>query len=1180
MTDLAVTRDENGQDSHANLIGMTPVSIPADKDLPEAAINLAAELLDEANRVQSWSERARARQMARLMDDGEGKMFTLAMADQVFRAPTAAREARRFRDLIGEYGEPRYLPLAARIAMRMASIASRAVPEIVMSLVAGKMRDESASVILPAEEGKLRKHLAARRKAGIRMNLNQLGEAVLGEEEAGKRLAANLVRLAEPDIDYISVKISAIFSQIHLVAYQETLGEIKHRLRLLYRAAMAHPEPKFVNLDMEEYRDLRLTCDAFRVVLDEEEFKGYEAGIVLQAYLPDAWPVQRELNAWARRRVDSGGAGIKIRIVKGANLAMEKVDAEIHGWPLAPYATKVDVDANFKRMLHEGCRPESARAVRLGVASHNLFDIAYGLLLREREGVRERVEFEMLEGMANHQARVVSDVAGGLLLYAPVVRREDFHSAIAYLVRRLDENTSPENFLHDLFGMEFGDAGWENQKDRFLAACEAIPSTSSGPRRIQDRQTEIRPVRPLEKPFHNEPDTDWSLPNNVAWIHQKVESFTAEDVPLQVAGEFIAGQDSVGVSDPSQPGKKIYQHALAGPAQVEAALEVSVLARAAWTESGVEARSELLAKVAAVLAGRRGDAIAAMVADAGKSVMEADAEVSEAIDFADYYARAFSEEWFDGSSFEPFGTVLVTPPWNFPFAIPCGGVLAALVAGNTIILKPAPETVLTAWVMVNALWDAGIPREVLQFLPCPDDDTGRALVTDSRVGAVVLTGAYETARMFLNWKPGLRLFAETSGKNSLIITAAADPDLAIKDLVKSAFGHAGQKCSAASLAILEAEIYDNPAFLSRLRDAAASLRVGGAWSFGNVVTPLIHEPGADLLKALTHLDEGEEWLLEPRMLEGNPCLWSPGIKLGVAPDSWFRRTECFGPVLGLVRAGDLNDAIRIQNDSDFALTGGIHSLDPVEVETWRERVEVGNAYINRPITGAIVRRQPFGGWKRSCFGTGAKAGGPNYAAQFGTWSNQGLPARRLPASDPVVALRESFIEAGADAAILYAATESDAFWIAKEFSKNHDPTGLSCEANIFRYRPFTRVLVRASEEMEITSLGRVLFAAVASGAEVELSIPEDYPLRGWGRAVTRETDELLCGRIADERYGVIRAPGASEGLVKAAVATGSRLVAQAPVLNGRIEMMPWFREQAVSETLHRHGSVVVRDHVT
>ena len=415
---------------------------PSDEKLPEMAIELAAELLEEATRGLKWGERMQARQMAAMMHDAAGKAFTFAMADQVFRPPTPAREAKRFRDLIDDYGVPEYLSLPARVAMRAGEMASFAAPEVVMPLVAEKMRQESSSVILPAEEGKLRRHLQRRRRAGMRMNLNQLGEAVLGEEEAQHRLDSNIARLADPDTDYISVKISAIFSQIHLVALEETLTEIKARLRLLYRAAMQHRRSdggnKFVNLDMEEYRDLRLTCAAFCEVLEEPEFHGLEAGIVLQAYLPDAWPVQKELNAWALKRVEMGKAGIKIRIVKGANLAMEKVDAEVHDWPLAPYHSKVEVDANFKRMLHEGCRPENAKAVRLGVASHNLFDIAYGLLLRAREGVEDQVEFEMLEGMANHQARTVRDAAQGLLLYAPVVKREDFHSAIAYLVRRLD----------------------------------------------------------------------------------------------------------------------------------------------------------------------------------------------------------------------------------------------------------------------------------------------------------------------------------------------------------------------------------------------------------------------------------------------------------------------------------------------------------------------------------------------------------------------------------------------------------------------------------------------------------------------------------------------------------------------------------------------------------------------
>ncbi|HEY8961892.1 MAG TPA: bifunctional proline dehydrogenase/L-glutamate gamma-semialdehyde dehydrogenase, partial [Luteolibacter sp.] len=789
----------------------------SDDALVDAAVRLAADLLACAQEEERQPEREQAARMAGLMNDPAGKAFTLALADQVFRSPTSHRAASQFRHLLSEFGAPRYLGLTERFALRLGAAFSRIVPGLVMPAVTRAMRANSANVILPAETEALKPLLDRRHAEGFRMNLNQLGEAILGEEEAARRLAANLARLASPDCDCLSVKISAICSQIHLVGERETLARIADRLRLLYRTAIANPVDgvaKLITLDMEEYRDLHLTCDVFRQVLDEPEFLHLEAGIVLQAYLPDAWPMQKELIAWAKARRARGGAGIRIRLVKGANLAMESVDAELNGWPLAPYGSKEETDANFKRMLHEACRRENAAAARHGVASHNLFDLAYALLLRAREGVESRIGVEMLEGMANAQARAVRSVAGDLLLYAPVVKREDFHSAIAYLVRRLDENTSPENFLHDLFALAPGNPAWRRQEERFRQACAPPRDLATGPNRRQDRQTERTLSRSVGEPFRNAPNTDFALPANRRWIRELVETFhhsPVPDIPLVIAGNEETGA-SIGIGrDPSQPEFEAYRHALAGPEQIERALAAAVAARASWQATGFDKRGALLRQAAVELANARGAAITTMMLDAGKSVLEADVEVSEAIDFAHYYAQGFSQDGFDdGCAFKPFGTVLVTPPWNFPFAIPCGGVLAALMAGNTVILKPAPETVLTAWLLASCLWRSGIPRDVLQFVPCPDDETGRSLVTDDRIGAVILTGAYETARAFLDWKPSLRLFAETSGKNALLITAAADADLAIKDLVKSAFGHAGQKCSAASLAIVEAELHDHP----------------------------------------------------------------------------------------------------------------------------------------------------------------------------------------------------------------------------------------------------------------------------------------------------------------------------------------------------------------------------------
>lgn len=1162
---------------------------PSDDVLAEEAVALAAEWLELARKDMKSGERKQSAQLARMMHDPAGKALTFAMADQVFRPPSHSRSAARFRALVHDYGVPKYLPAVEQVGMKLGAAASVMAPGVVMPLVTAKLRGESSSVVLPGEDASLKPHLQARRAAGMKMNLNQLGEAILGEEEAENRMQAVIARIASPDCDYLSVKISAIFSQIHLIAHPETLDKLKDRLRRLYRAAIAHPvttgadasRPKFINLDMEEYRDLHLTCEVFQALLEEPEFFQLEAGIVLQAYLPDAWPVQLKLNAWAKQRAARGGANIKIRLVKGANLAMEKVEAWTHDWPQAPYPTKEEVDANFKRMLHEGCRPDNAKYVKIGIASHNLFDLAYAMLLRTREGVEDRVEFEMLEGMANHQARVINAAAGGLLLYAPVVNRDDFHSAIAYLVRRLDENTAEENFLRDLFGMTKDDPSWVSQRDRFLRACAKKDSTFFGPRRTQNRATESPAPLAAFAPFHNEADTDWTLPQNVAWIRAKVDALRttpSQNIPLSIGGQVEPGEGEAIGRDPSRPDVEAYRYAQAGEAQIQRALQTAVDARADWQALGLEGRARLLRRCAAELAHCRGNIIATMVLDAGKAIAEGDVEVTEAIDFANYYANGFQDPAFsDGSAFEPYGTIVVTPPWNFPFAIPCGGVLAALMAGNTVILKPASATALTGWALANCLWDAGIPREVLQFVTC-SGSIGQQLLTDERTGGVILTGGWDTAKMFLGWKPELRLFAETSGKNVLIITAAADPDQAVKDLVKSAFGHSGQKCSAASLAIVEAEVYDNPAFRHQLRDAAASLAVGSPWSFDSIVTPTVLPPGDDLQRGLTRLDPGEEWLLEPKMLENNPQLWSPGIRLGVTPDSWYRRTECFGPVLGIVRAANLEEAIQIQNASSFGLTGGIHSLDPAEIALWRDRVEVGNAYINRPITGAIVRRQPFGGWKNSSFGPGAKAGGPNYCLLFGTWRDTALPQLAAPVPPRVGELLEKLCATlPAAAAMLRAAAASDAHAWASEFGISHDPSKLPCESNTFRYRPFARGLVRADANTGDDALARILLAAAVTGTRLDLSLVAARPwLAPLGIAFGIEDEVTLTRRLAAANrswYG-LRAPGAGPALKAAAIEAGLRLV-DAPVLaNGRLELLWLLREQAISETLHRYGNIM------
>jgi RHH-type proline utilization regulon transcriptional repressor/proline dehydrogenase/delta 1-pyrroline-5-carboxylate dehydrogenase len=1114
----------------------------ADTADADAAVDLATALLVAARGLEPRVSRRRGRRLSRLFDDDASMAFSLALTDQVARIADPRRAARRLHDLVATSGLPGFLGPVDRAVLRAGAALGRVAPGPISRGVRWRLRHESAGVVLPAEDPAFARYVARRRHAGISLNVNLLGEAILGDDEARRRLDDVMARIDRPDVDYVSVKVSSVCAQVSSLAFDRSVARITERLRLLYRRAAAADPPVFVNLDMEEYRDLELTLAVFTHVLSEPGLVGLDAGIVLQAYLPDSHAALDHIAEWATRRHARGGGRVKIRIVKGANLAMEQVDAELHGWPQAPYTTKAEVDASYKRLVEHALDPCWGDAVRVGLASHNLFDVAWGIGRAGELGAGHRLELEMLEGMAPGEAEAVRRRAGAILLYAPVVRRGEFDAAIAYLVRRLDENTSPENFLRHQFDLEPGSPDFVEQRDRFRTAVDARHGVGTTPRRTQDRGHEHRSF-PFDAPFTNEPDTDWSIAANRAWLarHLAGDVTPAEPLPVMIGGEPLrSGTVAVGV-DPSSPGAPLYRYTLADRAGVDRAVAVAVRAQEAWGSTTTTARARLLASAAEVLAAHRGEAIAVMARDTGKTVAESDPEVSEAVDMATWYAgRALGLDDLDAEH-RPFGPVVVAPPWNFPFAIPAGGVLAALAAGDTVILKPAPESVLTAWLLATCLWDAGVPPDVFQFVPCPDDDVGRALVTHDGVAAVILTGSVDTAHLFLSWKPDLRLLGETSGKNAMVVTAAADLDLAVKDVVRSAFGHAGQKCSAASVVIVEQSLLDDGRFTARLADATRTLRVGPATDPSVDVGPLIAPPGDRLARALHDHDPGERWLVRPRRLDDAGHLWSPGIKLGVRPGSFLHRTECFGPVLAVMAARDLDHALELQNATDFGLTGGLHSLDPAEVARWRARVEVGNAYVNRSTTGAIVGRQPFGGWKRSAVGSTAKAGGPDYVASLCTWSD--LPGDRL------VRARTSYAAAWPD------------------LSRPRDTAGLRAERNEHRHVPLASVVLRVEKDADPLDVDLCLLAARTTGTRVVLSRHGDGP---------DGTDETVAARArrwaggAPDRLRVLGT--VPDALRRAALDAGLALDDRAPVAEGRIELPRWSREQTVSVTNHRHGN--------
>lgn len=1069
--------------------GMRPI-----QDFADDAVTLARTWFEAS--LAEPDDGANAR-LGALVASPEGLDLALRFVDRVVRPAdpaVAARELARIgREADGLRGVVSPLDLAL---LRVGAATARALPGVVVPAARARLRSLVGHLVADADD--LGPHLARAAADGWTLNLNLLGEAVLGEAEARRRAAAVRDLVARPDVTHVSVKVTSVAAQLVPWDLAGNTERVLERLAPIYRAAVPGA---VVTLDMEAYQDLDLTLAVYERVLADPALARLPVGVVLQAYLPDAHGAYERLARAAAARVAAGGAPGRVRLVKGANLSMEHVEADLRGWPAAPYPGKHLTDASYVRLLDRALRPEAAEVLRVGVASHNLFDLALALLVARDRGVTGW-EVEMLQGMAPAQARAVRAAAGRVLLYTPVVARRDFDLAVAYLVRRLEEVAAPQNVVGALVSRE--PRSLEPHEAAFRAALHTPVDTS--PRRVARP-----PLPPLVDGFANAPDTDPATSDGRAWAVAALRRDVAVPAPTVVRT----------------------------PADLDAAVGRAVGA-SAWAATEPAHRARVLRDAGDRIEAARADLVHLMAHEAGKPLSEADTEVSEAVDFARYYADR-AEELVEGPArFRPHGVTVVTPPWNFPVAIPAGSVLAALAAGSPVLAKPAPQVPRCGALVLSLVGDAlaahGAPAGTLQVLDCPEGEVGRRLVSHPDVARVLLTGSIETARLFESWSAHVEVIAETSGKNAIVVTPAADVDLAVADVVRSAFGHAGQKCSAASLLVLVGSAGRDPRIPRQLADAVRSLRVGPATEPGTQVGPLIEPPTGNLLRALTTLDPGERWLVEPRPLDASRRLWRPGVRV-TRPGSFLHLTECFGPVLAVLRAATLDEAVDLVNATEFGLTGGIHSLDPAEVDRWLARVEVGNAYVNRHITGAVVRRQPFGGWKASAVGSGAKAGGPAYVAALGRWEDEAVD----------------------DDWLARAVAHDTEFWA--DLSRPQDPSGLAAEHNVLRHLPVP-VTLRVGAGAREREVARFRHAAATVGAPLSESHEADEPAEVFVEAVR-------TGRVT----GRIRAIGDTPGLRPAVRArTGAVTLLDHPVLgDARRELLTVVREQAVSVTAHRFG---------
>jgi RHH-type proline utilization regulon transcriptional repressor/proline dehydrogenase/delta 1-pyrroline-5-carboxylate dehydrogenase len=850
------------------------------------------------------------------------------------------------------------------------------------------------------------------RKQGRACTFDLLGEAVTSEAEADKYLKAYLDLLdgISPTINSwpeqplcdrtstgtlprvnVSVKLSALDSQFDAIDFAGTTERVAGRLRELLRAAKRNGA--FVHVDMESYRAKDLTLHIFQSVLMEEEFRDRDdVGIVIQAYLRDAFEDLVKMRDWAARR----GTSVWIRLVKGAYWDYETVFAGLQGWPVPVFQRKWESDAEYERCARFLVRNHPTLRTALG--SHNVRSLAHGIAAAKQCGIPAGdIELQMLYGMGDLEKEVFTELGYRLRVYMPF---GELIPGMAYLVRRLLENTSNDSFLKSAFTDHaspevllmnpLDHSRRFNHRNANGATHATAAESKSAPKIIDD--------------FRNEPLVDFAVAaerKNFSDALAEVRRQFGGHYPLVINGEHVETHDLIPSFNPSHRHEQIGRVTAAGKREASLAVAAAKAAFPAWNALGVERRAELLKATAAGLRARRSEIAAWEVFECGKAWREADGDIAEAIDFCEYYARVALHLEGDAHRvdlageenefvYAPRGVAVVIAPWNFPLAILCGMTTAALVTGNTVVMKPAEQSSVVAAKFMEVLIEAGFPPGVVNFLPGLGETVGAALVEHPDTALIAFTGsravglAIHRRAAEISTSGGnsvKRVIAEMGGKNAIIVDDDADLDEAVSGVLKSAFGYQGQKCSACSRAIVLEQAYD--AFLERLVEAARSLKVGPADDPATSVGPVIDEESRRRIEEYCKVgaSEGRTALaVDVGALAAEGFYVGPHIFAEVSPNARIAQEEIFGPVLAVMKAKSLDEALPMANGTDYALTGGMYSRSPANLRRARKEFMVGNLYLNRPITGAMVGRQPFGGFKMS--GIGSQAGGGDYLLQF------------------------------------------------------------------------------------------------------------------------------------------------------------------------------------------------------
>lgn len=1158
-------------------------------DLTQQTVETVRRWLRAADDV---SVDAPAARFGRVLADPAALDFTVGFVDGVL-LPDDPGVAARHLDRLSR-SMPESLPWHLRAAVSAGGGFGPLAPRAVIPVAKRAFRRLVEHLVVDETPDRLGAHLASLSSGAVRPNLAPLGAPVVGPAGADRRLARVHALVARDDVHHVSISLADVTAPFAPWALDEGGSALVARLTPLYELARAGDVPTLIDLDMGGHGELDLAVDVFTRLLDQPTLRGLTAGITLQAYLPDALSSLELLTDWARNRVETGGAPIRVRLVKGANLGAEAVDSSRHARGPVTLATRVATDASFKRLVDHALRPANAEVVHVGIASHNLFDLAHAWSIAERRAVTHLVTVETVHGLAPAQTAAVAAEVGGLALYTPVATPDEFDVVVGGVVRGLGGARSVGT------AVELGrDAGlFEGERRAYLRSVELVddPEGAAG---ALDGPEPARPASTGWPGFAGAPDADPAHEHARSWGRRVLSAARTSDLGLE----------------------RIDAARVAGHGRLEEVVARAVEAGVAWGRRPHSQRAELLDAVATALDDHRSELVEVMISETGTTLTDADHDVSAAVDAARWHATlARGLDDIVGARYAPPRLTVVVPPADSAVSTSVAAVTAALAAGSGVLLRPAAETHRTAAVLADVLWSAGAPRPLVAVAIVDDADLDRELLTHPAVDRVVLHGSFGTAARVKSSRGDRELWAETPGANSVVVTESADLDRAAADVVAGAFAHSGQAPWSARTVILVGSVGRSEHLRRQLVDAAASLRVGWPDVATTALGPLVDPAEGPLLDALTTLSDGETWWVEPERIDDEGLLWRPGVRDGVRPGGPYRSEAAAGPVLGIVHVETLDEAIDVQNGLESSSTAALHSLDDDEVARWVDRVDVGSLVVNRAVVGPRAGRRPAGGGRRrSTIGRTAASGGANTVVAQGAWSRIArTPEKDLKldgVSDRVVRVIEaarSHLSFDEFDRIRAAARSDESAW-RTTFGSSREIGDLAVERVVLRHRPAS-VVLRVSSDGDQVDLVRLVVAAARAGSRLDISSARPVPaplallLRSPASPIevgdlVVENDESFLARLATGRLqgaapvadavvdlgmapketptaGVahyrelrIRLVGGGRRDVSAATGHSADVSVWTGEVTdeGRVELLPFVHEQTVTIAAHRDG---------